>query len=143
MIKIIYINKDSWPDGPWKNEIDTQFWKHKSGFYCLIHRHPWMGHLCGYIGSKRRRDVWKRNKVGRCDELVIHGGITFGPGDLNILPKIMDNIWWIGFDCAHNGDIMPYSVTYSVNRKYTEHDAYKNISFVKKQIYGLIRQLKK
>lgn len=48
-----YIDKSSWPDGPWKEEPDRISWvDEKTGYNCLIRRHPYVGSLCGYVGVK-------------------------------------------------------------------------------------------
>lgn len=94
---------------PWLNEPDRKEWT-AHGLPCVIIRHPHMGHLCGYVGVPEGHPAYSiayydsdwNNPVANLD---VHGGVTFSEmGDGESLPA---GYWWIGFDCAHLGDLCP------------------------------------
>ena len=81
---------------------------HESGFYTkeysdhtfVVYQHPLSGHLNGYV---------LLNPEEAIDETMIiecHGGITFEGNLAEIMPVQAGN--WIGFDCAHYGDLAPF-----------------------------------
>lgn len=79
--------------------------------------------------------------------LNVHGGLTFS-GHCQEGGKIChevcegedDNVWWLGFDCAHSGDLSP-----KYKQNYAEMmfggEAYRDLDYVKREIAGLARQL--
>lgn len=87
-------------DGPWDEEADVvHFSSH--GFDCQILRHPYFGHLCGYVGLPRTHPF-------ACDyegvpDIEVHGGLTFA-GERSETKK---NLYWLGFDCSHFFDLTP------------------------------------
>lgn len=112
--------KAEWAPGPWQDEFDKAQWEDAdTALPCLIVRGP-SGALCGYVGVPEGHP-WYRREYSYVDADA-HGGLTFsshcvekehgdddesegichipGPGD-------PDNVWWLGFDCAHGGDYMP------------------------------------
>ena len=94
------------------------------GFDTVIYRTD-MGHLCGYVRIPENTKVdWEK-------EIQCHGGITFqGWRDFGIT-----NGYYVGFDCAHYGDWMPYdSIFYE--------GTYKDVDFVQNEIKNIIKQLK-
>lgn len=95
---------------------------------CLILREKYLGHLCGYCrvsGGLLERgydhDSYK--------DIDVLGGLTYAG-------KIGDG-WWIGFDCAHPGDIRPYSDNWFNNG----YAVYRNIGYVKREVESLAKQL--
>jgi hypothetical protein len=51
-----------------------------------------------------------------------------------------DAVWWLGFDCAHSGDVMP------AHSRLFEHpsswgESYKSLDYVKRECESLARQL--
>ena len=73
------------------------------------------GALCGYVGVPEGHPSFAVD----CGDVAVdvHGGLTFdgfcqegaeshgichlvGPGE-------PDRVWWLGFDCAHSGDLAP------------------------------------
>ena len=111
-------------EGAWNDEPDMVRFEHK-GMKCVVLRHAWSGHLCGYVrlrrGSRLYREVgkvmakrekvegWKRRMRGagydheRLSGVRVHGGLTFcGRLDKNGAKGL-----WLGFDCAHAWDIVP------------------------------------
>ena len=78
--------------------IESSF--HYRGFQCCVIFQD-LGHRCGYVKIPYWHPAYEKN----WDELDIkcHGGITYA--DHSLLGKTHTFGWWIGFDCAHFGDI--------------------------------------
>jgi hypothetical protein len=143
------VDKSTWPAGPWHNEPDKLQWQDEAtGFPCLIHRGP-SGALCGYVAVSPGHSAYGKNydDVG----VTCHGGLTFASacqsttdpssGICHIVePSEQDNVWWLGFDCAHLGDKVPYMPPY-IN-SYGEVDIYRDIAYVQRECADLARQLK-
>lgn len=53
-------------------------------------------------------------------------------------PGEPDPVWWLGFDCAHSGDLSP---SYSHLRRFGSDETYKPISFVEAECRSLARQI--
>jgi hypothetical protein len=110
------IDKSAWGPGPWQAEPDRVEFEHL-GLPCLIVRHERAGHLCGYVAvppghpwhGKNDSTVYDLPDDKRPDA---HGGITYASacaGHVCHVPKPgePDDVWWIGFDAAHAGDVSP------------------------------------
>ena len=98
------------------------------GVLAEYRRHETMGHLCGYVKVPTSSPLYD------CDEddpsiepLHVHGGITYA-GDLGTPGE-----WWIGFDCAHAGDLVPYGPI--------QYGTYRDVEFVLHELRNLIDQL--
>jgi hypothetical protein len=84
----------------------------KTKYQCLI-RNGACGVLCGYVGVDSSHPLYGKKMRGWDDEetneddpfgdLMVHGGVTFA----DRWPEISSDLWFIGFDCAHAGDIIP------------------------------------
>lgn len=149
------IDKSEWSEGEWKAEPDKAQWiDDKTGLDCLIIRGP-SGALCGYVGvpeSNQFFDIDYDSVRGDTFEdgyPDVHGGLTFSdrcrPSDDesrgichagNIANKM---VWWLGFDCAHSGDLCP-----KYDSEYSDHytgESYRNLNYVKRQVEGLATQV--
>ena len=103
--------------------ITSKEWVSTTGFNCFVLRHPSLGHWCGYVGVP----TWHSDNgidyvsLGGID---VHGGLTYSKNHKpNCLP---DGYWWLGFDCCHVGDYVPYAsycLTY-------EGETFKDLEFV-------------
>lgn len=120
------IDKSEWGAGPWQSEPDKKQWQDpETGLPCLIVRGP-PGALCGYGGL---------TFAGSC----AHGedpseGICHIPGEGQ-----PDNVWWLGFDCAH---YMDHSPAYAPRRRWAGGaGAYRTQAYVEAQVASLARQL--
>lgn len=105
------IDKSQFGDGPWQTEPDRVEWRYL-GLPCLIVRNE-MGALCGYVGVPPEHP-WHGKDYNDIDGAVdVHGGLTYANkcNDAAIchVPKDgePDDVWWLGFDCAHSGDGVP------------------------------------
>lgn len=149
------LNKAKWPTGPWTNEPNRVEWEH-AGMTCLALRHPQMGHWCGYVGLRpghkyygipeSYRDL-EDEEGERVTEAVCaynlshgHGGVTYGRFCEGIVCHIVDNederLYWLGFDCAHAGDLSP-----SRDNMMGFDDTYKDIEYVKSEVNKMAEEL--
>ena len=151
-LKWATIDKSSWRDGSWKSEPDKMQWTdNKTKYPCLIKRNPY-GALCGYVGVEETHPAFGQ---GYDDvDVDVHGGLTFADrcqeGPIEKQPELIchipdagesDNIWWLGFDCAHANDLMPGYPTYS-DMMFPLRGVYRNVNFVKNECRRLAAQLK-
>ena len=158
---------------PWENEPDRVEFRYK-GFPCLIVRNQG-GSLCGYAGVPPSHSLHGKtchstfpesNFDKKIDDIEIHGGVTFtgacqedGPICHKPEPGEPDNVWWVGFDCAHYGDFMPHmddpdtdlqkslypdeDMRKARAREKLSYSKYRNIAYVKNEIRRLVKQLEK
>src|SRR5689334_3749339 len=110
------IDKSSWGPGEWQQEPDKRQWLDATTRYpCLIVRGH-SGALCGYVGVPSEHPAYgKHYDQVDYDQVSPHGGLTFSnhcakSGDESRMvchvpdPGESDQVWWLGFDCAHSGD---------------------------------------
>ncbi len=102
--------KKEWGEGPWQEESDRLEWEYK-GFPCLMRRNMEItGSWCGYVAVPPGHPAFEK---GYDDvEVDVHGGLTYanhcqGPICHVPAPGEPDNVWWLGFDCAHGFDLSP------------------------------------
>lgn len=140
------VDKSEWPErGPWNDEPDKAQWiDEDAGLDCLIVRGP-MGALCGYVGIPESHSGHGKHY---CDfDVSVHGGLTFSgscsPSDdeshgICHSGKVAnENVWWLGFDCAHLYDLAPAYI-----RLFSDPlDVYRDFNYVKSETENLARQL--
>lgn len=133
------VDRSTWDSGPWDNEPDRIEWRYQ-GLPCLIVRNS-MGALCGYVGVPEGHP-WYRKDYGQVDADV-HGGLTYADhccDDTPIChvpqPGESDNVWWLGFDCAHSFDYVPKMDGFI--RQYMS--SYKDVPYVRSEVESLVRQ---
>lgn len=105
-----------------------------NGMTYLILQHPGTGHLCGYVLIPEGHPLYATTVKGDYDtpSVSVHGGLTFA-GKLPDREGI-----WLGFDCAHCGDLVPNMV----GRELTmPGDTFKDQTFVFDELVELILQL--
>lgn len=115
----------------------------------LIVRNPGIGHLCGYVGVPQGHP-W----FGESDydvDATVHGGLTFA-GSLD-----EDGLWYVGFDCAHSGDLCPgmdapaaeshwnvvAALTGETSLAVGGGKTYRNWAYVKAEVESLMAQAEK
>lgn len=149
---------------PWLNEPNRVEFKYK-GYDCLIQRvgrfhdefaDDYLGHLCGYVALPKSHPYYGKNY----DDIPIevHGGLTYAracQGKICHVPSEgeSDDVWWVGFDCAHAGDLIPgiqkmrepVGLFYDIDQKYAylnlPEDVYRDIEFVRNEIEDMVDQL--
>lgn len=139
-------NKADWGPGEWQDELDHDLWE-AHGMPCMIHRGP-SGALCGYVAVNPGHPAYEK-PYSEVDARV-HGGLTYSEfcqGDLCHVakPGKPDNVWWLGFDCSHSGDLAPESEVYWRSKgpgySMAQFQIYKNWAYVKHQTEQLAKQL--
>lgn len=145
------IDKSGWGSGPWSDEPDKRQWRDEAtGLPCLIVRAGRdLGHLCGYVGVPAGHPAHGKDYDHL--DVEVHGGLTFasacshGAEDRAICHKVEpgepDDVWWLGFDCAHIGDVSPAMGRYQKHRNWDE--SYKDFDFVVREVQRLAEQLSK
>lgn len=81
-------------------EGDERRWTYR-GIACHVLRYErGSGHWCGYVQIPDDHP-WRHFSAPETEDLDVHGGLTGGGGHGE------ENESWIGFDCAHAGDLNP------------------------------------
>jgi hypothetical protein len=155
----------AWGYGEWVEEPDEGNFSHE-GFSCKVIRiikndgtnYIFGGHWCGYIRIPEGHP-WHGlddgdSYEGEAERPAVHGGITY---------RCTENDGhWIGFDCAHSGDLTPshevfkkqmseLSDSYRASLQKLEEieksfkltfrpPTYKNLSFVVEECKSLAKQ---
>ncbi len=119
----------------WLDEPDKDEFEH-DGLKGLIVRNPKLGHLCGYVAVPKGHPCYGKNYSHiPYDDLFpveVHGGLTFSQaGDGATWPE---GYWWLGFDCAHAWDLIPYM-------PFELKGTYRNFQYVKQEIKALANQV--
>lgn len=133
-----------WGPGPWEAEPDRIEWRIEgSKLPRLAIRGP-LGAWCGYVGLPEGHPMhgksWDDDVY---HELRVHGGLTYGEacaGNICHVPREgeSDHVWWLGFDCAHAGDIMPGM---QMSFAPLPGEAYRDTAYVIMQVELLAAQL--
>lgn len=141
------MNKDEkerkWGPGPWVEEEDQCFWEF-SGFPCAFLRHSELGTLAGYVAVPPGHS-WYRMHYDDIHASA-HGGLTFAchASDFGRIEKGAqeEDLWWIGFDAAHYGDLVPMYSRESAefHRSYQDHQVYRDIPYIMDQVEELAAQ---
>ena len=154
------IDRTGWPPGPWDQEPDRVEFKTAAGFPGLIVRHE-IGHWCGYVAVppghpchghgymseyEKGADGWDdydRPIHNPVDSLSVHGGITYAEkcaGDVCHVPEPgePDDVFWLGFDCAHAWDLSPRD--WEHGRNWPDHH-YRDAAYVRAECESLAEQL--
>jgi hypothetical protein len=151
--------------GPWDEEPDRIEWRHR-GLPCLIVRNR-MGALCGYVGLPPGHPM---HGVSYNDAEVApdedgdtyppaHGGLTYSGscvegGHICHVPEPgePEDVWWLGFDCAQGGDVVPAHAPGSrLDAFYQElglgsaglfgPQVYRDVSYVRREVERLADSL--
>lgn len=144
------------PEGEWMDEPDHEIGEYKGFTYCLDRKV--LGFWCGYVYVPNSYPLDEEKK----ESLDVHGGITYDEQDIPLTPwgdsnyeeitkktSAFQNGHWIGFDCGHYMDKMPYLEnpypTESIRLMTLKgsYESYKNISFVRQECFNLIDQIEK
>lgn len=139
------IDRTGWPAGPWDEEPDRIEWRH-TGLPCLIVRSQ-LGALCGYVAVPPEHPL--HGVPYGYVHASVHGGLTYSDrcaGRICHVPAEgePDDVWWLGFDCAHAHDLIP-TIFAGVVRSggALPHDAYRDIAYVTAEVNDLAEQLAK
>ncbi len=140
--------------GEWDGEINRLNWQHK-GYECMLVRNMHTLIWCGYVGVEPGHPAYGK-KYDQVD-VSVHGGLTYADACDDgfichtVPPGGEDNVWWLGFDCAHYMDLVPSMKL--VEKEIQEKDpgnrlgnmdtwsTYRNFEWVKKETEALADQL--
>lgn len=128
-------------EGDYYDWIDPE-----TGYECCWRRVGSFGHLCGYVRVPENHQYYSKDLMD-CD-MEVHGGITFcGFMDFIDNPAIRDphnrKGYWVGFDCAHAGDLLPRSFfDHGFMRIFGDHETYKTKEYVMEECKTLAKKLK-
>jgi hypothetical protein len=143
-----------------QKEGDEKEFKYR-GFICIIKRIQEMGHLCGYVGIPKSHRFYGKSyrDIEDMADIKVHGGLTFSNEFIPDMEKETAgrDLWFIGFDCAHAGDLMPYMLQgMTLNTMHLKFmtdvlegqenflkttETYKDMKYVSKQLRSLVRQV--
>lgn len=126
---------------------EVEIWKDEnSGLYCMANLNG-LGCWCGYVGiGAEHRDFGK--DIKDCPDFDVHGGITFAGQRSGLHTEELRRLWWFGFDCCHDDDIIPkpgalygsFITQLGIPPQKTEA-TYKEKSYVKRHCERLALQL--
>lgn len=143
----IWLDKSDWSVGPWKTEVDKRQWIDKAtGLDCLIVRRADSGHWCGYVGVPEGHPYFGLHEYNEIP-MDVHGGLSYAEGraegpEHNSICHIpisgRGEVWWLGFDCAHGGDLAP--AWHSAMRAMS-YQAYRTQEYVMGECARLAEQL--
>ena len=110
-------------------------WNSRVGLACMALRHSTIGHWCGYVAVPAGHALYGKtdSEVYDSVEIDVHGGLTYA-SDHSPRSK-PDGFWWVGFDCAHAGDLAP-----ALGNSFSG-DVYRDIDFVVAECERLAAQL--
>jgi hypothetical protein len=137
-------------EGPWTGEPDFIAWSWGS-IACVAKRHS-LGAWCGFVGLPSGHPWWGKEWIEPPPD--VHGGLSFsgtwdGFGPLDSL-----GLWWLGFDCLHVHDYVPYADQFitdmmrleRISNEYVGHDPpvsvadYRDIGYVTIEVNRLAGQ---
>lgn len=136
-------DKSGWHPGEWEQEPDRDQWVH-AGFACLAIRNR-LGAWCGYVGVPNGHPAYEKDYDNVEPYPEVHGGLTYAsPCSAHIChvpePGMPDDVWWLGFDTAHLGDLVPGMEALVPTSGDFPH-SYKNLAYVKAETERLADQL--
>lgn len=131
------------PPGPWDQEPDREHWiDDATGLDGLIVRNA-AGALCGYVGVPAGHPWHGKDFMDL--GVYVHGGLTYsGPcdegGKICHAPHEAANadVWWLGFDCCHGGDLIPAMQRFG---GLGGAGVYRDFDYVRGQVRALARQV--
>lgn len=130
----------------WDEEPNFAKWiDPATGLWCCIVRHPEMGHLCGYVRVPRKSKAYRYPERRAEGKFTVHGGVTFY-GKLRRATGGTHRGKWVGFDCAHSGDAIPYMVAGGRRTGFASyssifHEMYRDWNYVKLEVEALAQQI--
>ncbi len=149
------------PKGKWIKELNLVRFK-AYGYHCVAARVPDLGHLCGYVAIDDNHPLHFKDYPldhERYPDLIpesylnAHGGVNYSYASQGVVSlNENDNLWWLGFDCAHFGDYVPYNSSLALKKitgiddlntgMYGNDFLYKTMGYVKQECIKLAKQLR-
>lgn len=134
-------NGKPFADGAWQAEPDRIEWQ-AHGFTCLASRNR-MGAWCGYVAVPPGHP-W-HGKHYDAVPAEVHGGLTYAEACNGLIchepaPGESDDVWWLGFDCAHSGDHIPAMDEYRYRFLGGPSDTYRDANYIRAETERLAEQ---
>lgn len=105
-----WVDRTGWADGPWRDEPDYAQWVAPNGLVCFAVRSVWSGSWLAYVCLPPGHPGWGVDFRDEGD-LDVHGGVTYAaPPAWPDFPRMLGggaDLWLVGFDCVHGGDVSP------------------------------------
>lgn len=123
------------PPGEWDNELKAA--RIIVGDTPAVALKNWGHAWCGYIGFPPGHSMFGESYIDHYEDWPdVHGGWTYSDRaeHLDAIAG-MSGLWWIGFDCAHSGDLLPGMLGYSKRRSW---ESFKTIEYVAGQIAAAV-----
>lgn len=146
------VDRTTWTSGEWDNEPDRVSWiDPETGISCIANRIR-AGTWCGYVAVRPGHSWHSVHYDGIAGtDVHAHGGLTYSGCDLSCFPAedALNGLWFIGFDCAHAGDLMPGTAALFTEARNVLCESsvfgetYRNLEFVKQQCTSLALQAAK
>ena len=118
----------------WEDEPEIATWVTAAMLPAHICRDEKLGYLCGYVGVRCNNPHYEK-LTGPLKHLIVHGRVSWAshllPGGPNY-----KNVWWIGFDCAQYGDVIPADKS-----SHRDYFTYRNFAYVTEECEKLAAQL--
>jgi len=131
-------DKSTWPPGPWIDEPDRIAWRdEETDLNVIVKRQPTKA-WCGYVAIPKGHPMREGLNL---DDIEVHGGITYGAecdgdpanGVCHVAANGDDDVLWVGFDCAHYGDLVPGLI---------DDGEYRTVDYVVAETLSLARQVR-
>lgn len=118
-----------------KQEGNRKGFIYKGCFGLILRVRPeYSGHLCGYVRVNKGWGALDFDEYNKLD-VKVHGGITYSG-------KIEgEEGYWLGFDCAHSGDIAPAYDDDYIETFESYGYTYKDMKYVEDEVKSMIDQL--
>ena len=137
--------RSGWKPGPWDSEPDKVNWVDQAtGLDCMMVRNH-VGAWCGYVGVPKGHPHYQVDYSGLLWEYDVHGGLTYSSecaGHICHTPEAgrPDDVWWLGFDCAHLGDLAPSTTKYP-SLGFPADGKYRDQAYVREEVTSLALQI--
>jgi hypothetical protein len=145
------------PPGPWHDEPDRVEFEH-AGLTCLLVRG--VSSWCGYVAvppghpwhGKGYDDVRSLDENGKSTWPDVHGGLTYADkcqGNVCHVakPGESDDVWWLGFDCNHSGDLAAYNLPDLGGATFRDYgdsrSRYRDVEYTRREAMKLAEQARR
>jgi hypothetical protein len=139
VVEVPPVDRKEWAAGPWDDEADAYRWT-AHGLECNLLRNQ-LGAWCGYVAVPETHPDYRVDYYDL--DYDVHYGLTYGAES----DWVKDGISYkrpfsFGFDCAHLGDLVPYTTAkhyrdYGISRDST----YRTVEWVATQTEWLAEQI--
>lgn len=152
IIFLEFFNKKDFPPGKWLSEPDLCRWHH-AGLACLAIRDMSLGVWNGFVGvdashsfNGHSLDTILKSKEAFDIFFSVYGGISTAGKLPAKYKELSKNLWWLGIETSHGGDLMPL-LKMEINNpdmaKMLSGQTYKDFAFIRKETNKLAKCMSK